>query len=166
MSDKLARAASTHPSNIAEGVGYIGDMRLLCVGRHRFLSEHLGRFFEKLDVETIPCVGMVEAAELVHRFEPHAIVCDYDLLAMFSLAGWESDSVLSQIPIIAVSLTRHPGEAHLLDVNGLAGFLYLPTLDIDDARRVLAAVQQKRGGVSAPPTVLQWPGTTPVARAR
>jgi len=165
-SDNLARDVSNHPSNIDEAFGYIAGMRLLCVGRHRFLSEHLGRFFEKLDVETIPCVGMAEAAELARRLEPHAIVCDYDLLATFSLAGWESDSVLSKVPLIAVSLTRHPGEAHLLDVNGLAGFLYLPTLDIEDARRVLASVQQKRGGVSAPPTVLQWPGTTPVARAR
>ena len=141
-------------------------MRLLCVGRHPFLSEHLGRFFKELDVETIPCVGLAEAEELVREHRPDAIVCDYDLIATSSLASWEADPELSRVPLIAVSLTRHPGEAHLLDVNGLAGFLYLPTLDREDARRVLAAAQQKRGGVTAPPTALQWPGSTPVARAR
>jgi DNA-binding NarL/FixJ family response regulator len=141
-------------------------MRLLCVGRHPFLSEHLGRFFEELEVETIPCVGLAEAEELVRERAPDAIVCDYDLIATSSLATWEADPVLSRVPLIAVSLTRHPGEAHLLDVNGLAGFLYLPTLDREDARRVLTAAQQKRGGLTVPPTALQWPGSTPVARAR
>jgi hypothetical protein len=141
-------------------------MRLLCVGRHPFLSEHLGRFFKELDVETIPCVGLREAEELVRQHEPDAIVCDYDLIATCSLASWEADPQLSRVPLIAVSLTRHPGEAHLLDINGLAGFLYLPTLDREDARRVLSAAQQKRGGVKAPPTALQWPGSAPVAPVR
>ena len=140
-------------------------MRVLCVGRHPFLSEHLGRFFEKLGVETIPCVGMGEAEELVRRHDPDAIICEYDLLATISLGTWENDPILARVPLIAVSLTRHPGEAHLLDINGIAGFLYLPTLDHDDALRLLAAVQQKRGGVT-PPNVLPWPGTTPVAQLR
>jgi hypothetical protein len=140
-------------------------MRVLCVGRHPFLSEHLGRFFEKLGVETVPCVGMSDAEELVRQREPDAIICEYDLLATISLGNWESDPVLARVPLIAVSLTRHPGEAHLLDINGIAGFLYLPTLDHDDALRLLAAVQQKRGGL-APPTVLPGPGTTPVAQLR
>src|SRR3954452_10525840 len=95
------------------------NMRLLCVGRHPFLSEHFARFFEALDVEAIPCVGMTEAEELVRRHEPDAIVCDYDLLATFSLSSWEGDPALADVPFIAVSLTRHPGEAHLLDVNGI-----------------------------------------------
>jgi CheY-like chemotaxis protein len=140
-------------------------MRVLCVGRHPFLSEHLGRFFEKLGVETTPCVGMSDAEELVRQRNPDAIICDYDLLATMSLANWEADPVLSRVPLIAVSLTRHPGEAHLLDINGIAGFLYLPTLDQNDALRLLAAIEQKRGGVT-PPTVLPWPGTTPVAQLR
>jgi hypothetical protein len=139
-------------------------MRLLCVGRHPFLSEHFARFFEALDVEAIPCVGMTEAEELVRRHEPDAIVCDYDLLATFSLSSWEGDPALADVPFIAVSLTRHPGEAHLLDVNGIAGFLYLPTLERDDASRVLAAIQRRRGRINPPPAALPWPGSTPLAR--
>jgi hypothetical protein len=43
------------------------------------------------------------------------------------------------MPVIAVSLTRRPHEAHLLDVNGIAGFLYLPLLDRDAAMRIISA---------------------------
>ncbi len=71
----------------------------------------------------------------------------------------------SGIPLIAVSLTRHPGDAHLLDTNGIAGFLYLPTLEREDAQRLLSAVRRKRGRVN-PPNVLPWPGPTPVAHPR
>jgi hypothetical protein len=87
------------------------------------------------------------------------------LLATISLARWETDPLLSRIPLIAVSLTRNPGEAHLLDINGIAGFLYLPTLDRDDALRLLAAVTRKHSGVTIP-DVLPWPGSRPVAQLR
>ena len=140
-------------------------MRVLCVGRHPFLSEHLGRFFEKLGVETTACVGIGEAEELVRQLGPDAIVCDYDLLATIPLTSWENDPVLARVPLIAVSLTRHPGEAHLLDINGIAGFLYLPTLDRNDALRLLTAIQQQRPGIN-PPTVLPWQGSTPIAQPR
>lgn len=144
---------------------YIPVMRVLCVGRHPFLSEHLGRFFETLGVEATPCVGMAEAEVVARRCDPDAVICDYDLLATIPLTRWESDPALARIPFIAVSLTRHPGEAHLLDINGIAGFLYLPTLDRDDALRLLAAVRRKRGGVTIP-DVLSWPGSRPVAQLR
>jgi DNA-binding NarL/FixJ family response regulator len=138
-------------------------MRVLCVGRHPFLSEHLGRFFENLGVDCIPCVGLREAVDLVPTIDPDAVICDYDLLATMSLAEWESDPLLRDIPVIAVSLTRHPGEAHLMDVNGIAGFLYLPTLQPEDAQRVLGAVRRKRAGIN-PPAALPWPATTPRAQ--
>jgi hypothetical protein len=144
---------------------YIAIMKVLCVGRHPFLSEHLGRFFETLEVETIPCVGMAEAEVVARRRSPDAVICEYDLLATISLARWETDPLLSRIPLIAVSLTRNPGEAHLLDINGIAGFLYLPTLDRDDALRLLAAVTRKHSGVTIP-DVLPWPGSRPVAQLR
>ena len=140
-------------------------MRVLCVGRHPFLSEHLCRFFGELGTETIPCVGLVRAEELVRRRSPDAVICEYDLLATTSLTSWEDDPILARVPLIAVSLTRHPGEAHLLDINGIAGFLYLPTLDRDDALRQLAAVRQRRTGVVAP-NIPTWPRTTPVAQLR
>ncbi|HEY4219154.1 MAG TPA: hypothetical protein VGM67_18555 [Gemmatimonadaceae bacterium] len=140
-------------------------MRVLCVGRHPFLSEHLGRFFENLGLDCIPCVGLAEAVELVPVHEPDAVICEYDLLATMSLADWERDPALQDLPVIAVSLTRHPGEAHLLDVNGIAGFLYLPTLEPRDAHRLLAALEPRHARIN-PPNVLQWPGTTPVPQFR
>jgi hypothetical protein len=131
-------------------------MRVLCVGRHLFLSEHLCRFFERLGADTVACVGMRDAMDAIPAHQPDAVICDYDLLATMSLTGWESDPALAGTPVIAVSLTRHPGEAHLMDVNGIAGFLYLPTLDLADAQRLLAAVSRKRSGIT-PPTSYQWP---------
>jgi DNA-binding NarL/FixJ family response regulator len=139
-------------------------MKVLCVGRHPYLSEHLVRFFESAGMECIPCVGLDGASALVAEHRPDAVICDYDLLAIVSLEEWETDAVLSQIPVIAVSLTRHPGEAHLLDVNNIAGFLYLPTLDPEDAHRVLAAVQRRESGIN-PPAALHWPVSTQAARS-
>jgi hypothetical protein len=108
---------------------------------------------------------MAEAAELARASEFDVVIADYDLLATTSLADWERDAACSGLAIIAVSMTRHPGEAHLLDVNGIAGFLYLPTLDGEHAHRVLSALHRERSGIN-PPNVLSWPGTTPVAQLR
>lgn len=138
-------------------------MRVLCVARHPFLSEHLCRFFDALGVETIPCVGMDDAIGAASGPHLDAIICDYDLLTTTPLTNWETNPAVSSIPLIAVSLTRHPPEEYLLDVNGIAGFLYLPTLEAEDAQRVLAGVRRKRSGIT-PPSVLSWPGTTPVAQ--
>lgn len=117
-------------------------MRVLCVGRHQFLSEHFCSFFRELGVDTMPAVGLEGALAAARRYEPDAVVCDYDLLATVPLDQWEQDPLLGQTPVIAVSLARRPGEAHLLDVNGIAGFLYLPALDRGDALRVLAAAER------------------------
>lgn len=142
-------------------------MRVLCVGRHPFLSEHLCRFFERLDVEPLPCVGLAEAAEQARAVNADAVICDYDLLATAPLAGWETDPILASVPIIAVSMTRNPGEAHVADVNGVAGFLYLPTLELEEAERLLAAVRRKRSSGIHPPDTLPWSGTTtPIAQMR
>jgi hypothetical protein len=161
----VTRAGSVEPLNIVSTARYILSMKVLCIGRHRFLSEHLCRYFEPLGVDAIPCVGIGEAASLVPVHEPDVIICDYDLLATISLADWEQDPVVAAVPVIAVSLSRHPGEAHLLDINGIAGFLYLPTLDREDAQRLLAAIRPKRSRID-PPNVLPWPGTTPIAQVR
>ncbi len=139
-------------------------MRVLCVGRHPYLTEHFCRFFEQLGVDTIPSVGLSDVADRVRTEELDAVICDYDLLATMPLARWERDPALSNVPVIAVSLTRHPGEAHLLDVNGIAGFLYLPTLEPEHAMRLLAAVRPKRQSINPP--VLPWPGTTSAAQLR
>ena len=38
-------------------------MRVVCVSRHRYLSEHLCRFFEQAGIATVPSVGIDEAIE-------------------------------------------------------------------------------------------------------
>jgi hypothetical protein len=136
-------------------------MRVLCVGRHPFLSEHLCRFFEDLGLEATPCVGTRDVTTALRVAQADAVICDYDLLATMRLSEWEHDPALANVPVIAVSLTRHPGEAHLLDVNGIAGFFYLPSLDRDDAERILAGLRHKPG--ITPPDVLSWPRTTSAA---
>ena len=132
-------------------------MRVLCVGRLPFLSAHLCRFFSALGVSTRPAVGLEEAIEAAVEHQPDAVICDYDLLATIPLDGWERDPLLSRLPVIAVSLTRRPNEVHVLDVNGIAGFLYLPTLERERALQVLGAAASSRSvGVSAPAS-LPWP---------
>jgi DNA-binding response OmpR family regulator len=109
----------------------------LCVGRHRFLSDHLGLYFSRIGLQTRCVVGLDEALAAVRASAPDVVICDYDLLATIALEAWEHDAAFERVPVIAVSLTRRPEEMHLLDVNGIGGFLYLPTLDPLAALRVL-----------------------------
>jgi DNA-binding NarL/FixJ family response regulator len=103
------------------------------------LSEHIARYFARMGVMTSEAVGLEAAAEAARGSSPDVVICDYDLLATIPLEKWERDELLSNIPVIAVSLTRHSQELHLLDVNGIAGFLYLPTLDAGPALKILHA---------------------------
>ncbi|HWL41250.1 MAG TPA: hypothetical protein VNO75_13555 [Gemmatimonadaceae bacterium] len=114
-------------------------LRALCIARHSFLSAHLARYFAGMGVVTSEAVGIAAAVETVASVSPDVVICDYDLLATIPLHGWEANDLLSQTPVIAVSLTRHAQELHLLDVNGIAGFLYLPTLEHAPAMRILEA---------------------------
>jgi DNA-binding NarL/FixJ family response regulator len=114
-------------------------LRALCIARHCFLSEHIARYFARMGVITTAAVGLDAAVEAAGVSSPDVVICDYDLLATISLEKWERDVLLSTRPVIAVSLTRHSQELHLLDVNGIAGFLYLPTLDTAPALKILHA---------------------------
>jgi hypothetical protein len=67
------------------------------------------------------------------------VVCEYEFLATHPLDEWECDEVLRYTPIVAVSLTRRSNELVLLDCNGIAGFLYLPTLTAEAAQKLLRA---------------------------
>ena len=109
----------------------------LCVGRHRFLSEHLGRYFDRIGVETRCAVGLEEAMALAAKRSPDVVVCDYDLLVTAPFQQLETNASFSGLPVIAVSLTRRPEEMHLLDINSIGGFFYLPTLDPAAALRQL-----------------------------
>jgi hypothetical protein len=137
----------------------------MCVGRHQFLSEHLARYFESLGVDAFSCVGLSEGLRRAAQDRPDAVACDYDLLASLPPSSFGENSAFFQVPIIAVSLTRHRAEAHLPETSGIAEFMYLPTMNVEDAHSVLAAVRQKTVGIN-PPSVLKWPDPTQVARHR
>ena len=133
-------------------------LRALCIARHCFLSEHIARYFSQMGIETINAVGLDSAAQIVGEFAPDVVICDYDVLAMLPLEKWENDALLSNTPVIAVSLTRNAEELHLFDVNGIAGFLYLPTLEEVSALKILRAAAARpkysiRLPASAPRTI-------------
>lgn len=114
-------------------------LRALCIARHCILSEHIARYFAGMGVLTTNVVGLESAVNGAAGWTPDVVICDYDVLATVPLEEWERDRLLSKTPVVAVSLTRHAEELQLLDVNGIAGFLYLPTLDPSAAMRILYA---------------------------
>ena len=126
-------------------------LRALCVARHSYLSEHIARYFAAMGLATTNAVGLDLAVDMASGNAPDVVICDYDVLATLPLEKWEHDSLLSRTPVIAVSLTRHAEELHLLDVNGIAGFLYLPTLEKAPALRILeAAAARPKYTIGAP----------------
>jgi hypothetical protein len=92
-----------------------------------------------MGVVTTNADGIDSAAESVGDVPPDVVICDYDVLANIPLERWEHNSLLAKTPVIAVSLTRRAEELHLLDINGIAGFLYLPTLEPASAMQILRA---------------------------
>lgn len=84
-------------------------------------------------------VGLQGAVKSARRQRPDVVVCEYELLTSLPLDAWEGDEVLRCTPVVGVSLTRRSDEVNPLDSNGIAGFLYLPTLSEDDARKLLYA---------------------------
>ena len=133
-------------------------LRALCIARHSFLSAHLARYFAEMGVATTDAVGLDSARKAAAENSPDVVICDYDVLASIPLRQWEHDVLLSTTPVIAVSLTRHAEELQLLEVNGIAGFLYLPTLEAVPALRILRAAAARPkytlgSGASAPRTL-------------
>jgi DNA-binding NarL/FixJ family response regulator len=151
----------TFESSIAAPQQGAEPLRALCIARHCFLSEHIARYFAQMGVATTNAVGLDcavgTAVGSAGEASPDVVICDYDLLASIPLEIWEQDGLLSRIPVIAVSLTRNAEELHLFDVNGIAGFLYLPTLQQASALKILhAAASRSRytltSGITAPRT--------------
>ena len=124
-------------------------MRLLCVARHAYLSEHLCRYFRGLGADCSAAVGVSEALSLVTRYEPHVIVCDCDLITPTLLDEWAVDLRTSDVPLLAVSLTRRPEELPPVELLGVAGVLYLPALERSQVLALLAGAHRRRG--VAPP---------------
>jgi len=126
-------------------------MRVLCVGRHAFLSEHLCRVFRDAGAECEPAVGAAEALRRAADFEPHVMVCDCDLVTPALLDSWSAHPELANIPVLAVSLTRRPDDVVPSELcGGLAAVIYLPSLELDQVRRVLDALHRPRGVVVPP----------------
>ena len=134
-------------------------MRVLCVGRRAFLSEHLCRFFEEAGAECEPAVGAVDALRRAAAFEPHIVVSDCDLITPAMLESWTSEPALTDVPVLAVSLTRRPEESTPVDVRGLAAVIYLPALEKEQAAALLAGLHRPRG-VAAPAS---WRATAPAS---
>lgn len=137
-------------------------MRVLCVGRHRYLSEHLCRVFSDAGGECEPVVGGADAVRRAAAFEPHVVVCDYDLITPALLDSWMREPVLAHVPVLAVSLTRRPHEFSPADAYGLAAVVYLPALERGQAAALLAVLHRPRG-VSAP---ANWAAAASVASLR
>jgi CheY-like chemotaxis protein len=131
-------------------------MRAVCIARHRFLSDHICSIFGEVGLECIPVVGFSDGVAAARAQAPDVVICDYDLLVAAPLREWERDPALAPIPIVAVSLTRRPEEAHLVDANGIAGFLYLPSLEPGAVRRVIQAATRRE--VRQPRFRLPWHG--------
>jgi DNA-binding NarL/FixJ family response regulator len=118
-------------------------LRALCIARHCFLSEHIARYFADIGVVTNEAVGLSSAAQIAAEAPPDVVICDYDLLSALSLDKWEKNQLLSTTPVVAVSLTRRSQELSLLEVDGIAGFLYLPTLEPAPALQILRAAASR-----------------------
>jgi chemotaxis response regulator CheB len=134
-------------------------MRVLCVGRHAFLSEHLCRIFRDAGAECEPAVGATEALRRASELEPHVIVCDCDLITPALLDSWATDPTLGQVPVLAVSLTRGPEESTPVELYGLAAVIYLPSIEREQLMALLAGLRRPRG-VTTPPA---WQMPAPAA---
>jgi DNA-binding NarL/FixJ family response regulator len=127
----------TAPATCAQEVASI-PLRALCIARHSFLSEHIARYFANMGVVTTTAVGL-DSATAATSSRHDVVICDYDILANLSLERWEQNALLSKTPVVAVSLSRRADELHLFDIDGIAGFLYLPTLEKQPALQILNA---------------------------
>jgi DNA-binding NarL/FixJ family response regulator len=129
-------------------------MLLLCISRHRYLSEHICTLFAAPEFQTVSAVGFDDGLEMARQRRPDVVVCDYDLLATMPLRKWEEDKIAAGVPVLAVSMTRRPEEAHLLNINGIAGFLYLPTIEPEQAHAVVRAAAA--GRIRPPADLFNW----------
>jgi chemotaxis response regulator CheB len=126
-------------------------MRVLCVGRHAFLSEHLCRVFTDVGAVCEPAVGTVDAISAATRFEPEVVVCEGDLLTPAALDTWAREPALHRVAVLAVSLTRRPDDVLPVELatSEWAAVVYLPGLSRAQLAGLLSTVR-RAGGVSAP----------------
>jgi chemotaxis response regulator CheB len=124
-------------------------MRVLCVGRHEYLSEHLCRYFREVGAECEPAVGAADALRRAATFEPHVVVSDGEQVTAALLEAWAAVSTLADVPVLAVSLTPPLDDAPLVEAQGAPPVIYLPSLSRVQARALLDNVRRP-SGVSTP----------------
>lgn len=134
---------------------FLSAMRAICIARHPVLSQHLCSVFREMDIDAIAAVGFEDGMRLARTERSPLVLCEYDLLVAVSLDEWARDEYLRDVPIVAVSLTRRPEEVVMLETTNVAGFLYLPTLCPEAARRLLSAATGA-GGIRSPASALRW----------
>jgi hypothetical protein len=120
-------------------------MRLLCVGRHAYLSEHLCRYFRDLGADCAAAVGASDALRVAAEYEPHIVVCDCDLITPTLLTEWAAERNIGDVPLLAVSLTRRPEDLPPVEMLGVAGVLYLPAIERSQMQALLAGAHRPRG---------------------
>jgi DNA-binding response OmpR family regulator len=120
-------------------------MRLLCVGRHAYLSEHLCRYFRDLGADCAAAVGASEALRVAAAYEPHLVICDCDLITPALLTEWAAERNIGEVPLLAVSLTRRPEDLPPIELLGVAGVLYLPAIERSQMQALLAGAHRPRG---------------------
>jgi hypothetical protein len=99
-------------------------------------------------------VGTQAAAQAAVRFEPQVVICEGDLLTSAVLESWAHDRSLTDVPVIAVTLTPRLDDVAPLELPGAdsAATIYLPSLNRAQLAALLDSARSPRG-VSAP---LQW----------
>lgn len=139
-------------------------MRVLCVNRHEYLSEHLCRFFRDLGVQCECAVGLPAALALASTFEPQLLVVEGVLLTPAALESIASARALNDVPMLSVSLTPSPAGSEPGDLAGQPEVIYLPALTRDEALALLTAAQSS-AGVDVPDDAT-LPGSRPSAAVR
>lgn len=126
-------------------------MRVLCVGRHAFLSEHLCRVFGAVGAVCEPAVGPAAVPACAARFEPDVVICEGDLLTPQVLESWAREPALAGVPVLAVSMTPRSDDLIAAELSAAdpAATVYLPALDRAQLVALLDSVRRPRG-VSAP----------------
>ena len=99
---------------------------VLCVGRHRYLCEHIARVFDKFGVDVHTVIGLREAALVAATGSFSTVLCDYDLLEPLSEEEWHELPLLAPERLVIVSLNRRYDELPPMAVRGAQRFLYLP----------------------------------------
>jgi hypothetical protein len=118
------------------------------------LSQHIAARCADVGADCQSAVGVDAGLRLARHTPPHVVLCEVDLLIPGAMDEWERESRLADVPLLAVSLTRRHNESPVLAGSPIAGFLYLPALDVADLSRALSAATGS--GTLVPSDAYRW----------